>query len=403
MYISMKYLKALLASKFFCGMVSGILLVALPLYILELGNSVEEAGHIFGFAMFFYGTLSFYVGSRSENWGRRVVGIFAIISMGLSILLFGLLAIIPPFLAIGIFVLGKICLNLGESVLLMISKVRILDISKKNSFGFSYGLLLLADCGGYALGMLFAAFLLKFTNVFSLFFGLPLLMILAGIFFYYSGDSKRIRTPSHFSVRKIIDTPRSYKIILLLYSMLMFEVIAVDYVAMPLFQSEVLLLETDEIFLSMGIAWIIYAIASPFGGLLYDRFGKFLLPLGLFGIAIASLMLAGTREFWPFTLLLTVNYLFYALADPCRNALMGQVCMKDKGMLASFFDLCTLWGAAILLFSLGKIIELWGFASLFYIRALVQIVGIALACYSFYLLKKETQAYKHRRGHNIHQ
>ena len=111
-----KEAKYLLTSKLITSMISGFLIVALPIYLLDLGLAVSKIGFIFGIAMFIYGILTFYMGSLSESTGRLWVGILTIIGMIIGTTLFGLIPLFSISLGLVIFVIAKIMFSLSDTI-----------------------------------------------------------------------------------------------------------------------------------------------------------------------------------------------------------------------------------------------------------------------------------------------
>ena len=199
--------RSIIIGKLLASIVSGFLLVGLPLYLLGLGMSIPEIGMIFGIASALYSIISFYLGSLSEHSGRLKFVLIAICIMAIAVLMFSSLPLFAISTAVILFTIAKILLNMSESVIWVISQIRIADLSKRSNLGGSFGSLLGSSSSGYGIGMLLGAFLLKLISFQAILF--ILLAFLAASFMFYrnSGDIRKKKQQGRiFSVSKILKT-----------------------------------------------------------------------------------------------------------------------------------------------------------------------------------------------------
>ncbi|MBS3140194.1 MFS transporter [Candidatus Woesearchaeota archaeon] len=372
-------LKYLLWSKLLVGVLTGFLLIGLPLYLSDLGLELSEIGSVFGLAMLVYALISYYLGSYSESSGRLVVGVISIAGMALSSLFFGIMPLFSVSIALFVFVISKILFNLSDSILRNIVKIRVLDLTNSEQLGSNYGFLIFADSLGHGLGILLGGVLVSAITFQMVFFGLALLTVVSLFFYLKTGDLQEKSKPEKiFRISNLINTSWTFKIVLLVNTILLLGIYLVDYFGLPLFQKEVLQMSNEQIFLLLGTAWLLYALFSYLGGKLYDRYGLKLLLLSLLLIGITSILLAFTRNIVLFSSLVILDYIFFAFADPARFALAGLVSLKKKGMLMSFFEFFSLLAAALVLLFFGKLVAIFGFEFIFILRGIGQFMAIGL-------------------------
>jgi len=270
--------RSIIIGKLLASIVSGFLLVGLPLYLLGLGMSIPEIGMIFGIASALYSIISFYLGSLSEHSGRLKFVLIAICIMAIAVLMFSSLPLFAISTAVILFTIAKILLNMSESVIWVISQIRIADLSKRSNLGGSFGSLLGSSSSGYGIGMLLGAFLLKLISFQAILF--ILLAFLAASFMFYrnSGDIRKKKQQGRiFSVSKILKTPYAYKLVLAFNTLLLFEIYIVDIFGLPLYEKEALGLSSAQAFLVLGLAWLFYGLfAGIAGSIVFISFGKIL-------------------------------------------------------------------------------------------------------------------------------
>ena len=377
-----KELKNILMSRSIVGAVAGFLIVALPLYLLQLNLSIESIGYLFGIAMIFYGALSFYFGANSEQTGRLWVGILSISVMILSLILFGLLPLFSLGFALVVFVFAKILFNLSDEVLKNIIRIRILDFGKHKTLANSYGWYTFADSLGMGVGLIVSGIIISFTGLQLIFIALAVLLLLATFFFSKSGDIKKTSHKKFIMPDfKFWKTSRLFKIILVWNTLWVAGVFIVDFFGLPIFQSEVLKMPDEMIFIIIGIAWLIYGLLNPLGGKLYDKYKGKVFITSLILIAAASIALAFAKDVYVFAAILFLDFVFYAVAEPARLSILGIVSHENKGRLFSIFTLFAILGSAVLVLFFGKIIEFMTFESIFYIRGAVHIISIFFFIY----------------------
>jgi len=370
-------LKNILISKIIIGLVSGFLLIGLPIFLLDIGISLSEIGFVFGITMFFYAILSFYLGSLSESSGRLWIGTLSIIGMAIASILFGIIPLLSLTIALIVFIIGKILFNLSESILRNIVKIRILDISNHRRLGTGYGLLIFADSLGYGFGILLGGLLLSIVSFQIVFLGLTILLIFSLPFYKKTGDIKiKSEKEKILHISNLVNTSKVFKIVLLINTILLFGAYLVDFFGLPLFQKEILGMTTQQIFILLGSAWLIYGLFSHLGGKLYDKYGLKVFIVSLFMIAVTSVLLAFAKDIILFSSLLILDYIFFSFADPARFALAGFVSRKNKGMLLSFFEFFSILIAAIVMLFFGKLVSLFNFEFIFILRGAIQLVAI---------------------------
>jgi len=390
------HLRNLLVSKSLASLISGFILISLPLYLLDLGVNLDRIGYVFSIAMIFYGLLSFYLGSYSESSGRLWIGVLAIIGMIISSFFFGILPFFSLTLALVAFTISKILFKLSESVLRNIVKIRVLDLSDSKRLGHSFGLLILADSLGNGVGMILAGTILLWLSLQKLFFGLSILLLVSLIFYRLSGDiGVRAKKEKIFKISNLTKTSRLFKVILLLNTLSLLGAYPVDFFGLPLFQKEVLGMTNVQIFLLMGSAWLIYGFLSRIGGKLFDKYGTKIFMVSLFLISITSVAMAFAKTILSFSILLIIDYIFFSVTDPAGWALAGFVSKDKKGMLMSFFELFgVLAGATVILF-FGKLVNIFNFEFIFIFRAATHLAGMLLLFYVNKLIKEQQFSIEH--------
>jgi len=385
-----KELKNLFIGKFILGLISGFLLVAFPLYLSSQGYSLSNIGYVFGISMIFYGFLSFYFGSYSEYSGRLLVGIISIIVMISSIILLGLSPFLSFTFALVILVISKILFSLSESILRNITKIRVLDLTHEKELGSGFGLLILFDSLGYGIGLLFGGIALSVLSFQNVLFGLIILLLISLFFYNKSGDiSYKAEKTNILNFSNFIKTSYLFKLVLLFNTILLLPAFLVDFLGLPLFQKEVLGMSNEHILIFLGIAWIVYGLASRYGGGLYDKYGNKIFIISFLLIGTTSIFLAFVKDALLFSIILIVDYLFFALADPARFALSGIVSKENKGMLMSFFELFAIIPAAVAILFFEKLVNLFGFEFIFIFRGLIQFISIFLLIYINNLMKNK--------------
>lgn len=372
----------LMLCKIIIALIAGYFMVALPLYLRDIGIQVGEIGQLFGVSMLIYAFLIFYIGAESDRKGRIKPGLLTIAGIALASLMIGILPWLPLVIGFVIFVAARILFSLSESTLRNLTKIRILDLAKEEKLGKMFGIYSIAVGAGSGIGLLAGALLLAKINMQMIFFIIPFLVLIAGIFYAYAGDTQtREKRTRIFSFSNLTSTSRLFKIVLLFNTMILFGGFVVDWFGLPLYQKEVLNLDTHLIFLVLGIAWTISGVIGYWGGKLYDRFRYKLLLTSLLLIAITSVILAHTRNLWAFSAILVFDFFLFGLQDPARFALAGKFSMKKKGMLMSFFELFAVITGGVVLLFFGLLLEIFDFQFIFYLRAIVQIAGIFVILY----------------------
>lgn len=378
----MKQFSFLMSSKIILGLISGYFIVALPLYLREIGIRIGDIGRLFGVSMLVYAFLIFYIGVESEFNGRVKPGLWAIGGIALSSLLIGLLPWLPVIFGFILFVNARIVFSLSESITRNLTKIRVLDLSKGKKLGRMFGLYSVFVGVGSGIGILAGALLLTKTDMQMIFFIIPFVALIAGLFYKAAGDEKRGSKRSKiFSFSNLTNTSRLFKIVLIFNTMILFGGFVVDFFGLPLYQREVLEMDTQLIFIVLGVAWTISGIVSYWGGKLYDRFRYKLLIMTLFLVALASVFLAHTKNIWVFSAILLFDFFLFGLQDPARFALAGKFSMENKGLLMSFFELFAVITGGIVMLFFGALMEFFNFGFIFYLRAIVQIFGIFLILY----------------------
>ena len=372
-------LKFLLASKFIIGIVSGFLLVGLPLYLSTLGFSLSESGYVYGIALICYAGLMLYLGSGSEVSGRRGVGILAFMGLCVSLAFFGISAFVPLVIAGIIIVTGKIILNFCEGLLSTIARIRVLDLSNEKRFGSDFGLLLGMGSIGFGIGMLIGSVTVERIPYPLIFFLLVAILLLGIAFFNKSGDIALKKKGKTFSLwNEFWKTSRKFKLMLLLNTVVLSTGFVVDFFALPLYQKEILEMSDGQIFLLMGAAWVLYGVLTPVGGRAYDSKGTKIFVLASLLMGTTSILLAFAKNVWLFSAILVLDYLFFAFADPTRNAMMGKVSQKNKGMLTGFFMFSYLFVSGVLILFFGAFVNALSFEAMFFLRGIGQFGGILL-------------------------
>jgi len=353
--------------------------VGLPLYLVELGISITEIGYIFGIAMIFYGILNFYLGSLSESSGRLKVGMLAIVGLIISSIIFGIIPLLSLGIAIFVFVIAKILFNLSDVVIWDIGKIRILDLSPKSKLGSDYGKLIFFNGIGYGLGLLLGGIALSILTFQSIFFVATLLLLVALSVYKKTGDNvKKPKNQRIFDISNLLNTSKTFKIVLSINTLILFGVYLVDLFGLPLFQKDVLEMSTQTIFIVLGGAWLVYGLLSKIGGKLYDQHGLKVFIIASLLVSITSVLMAFTKDVFIFSTLLILDYAFFAFADPARFALVGFVSRKNKGMLMSFFGFFSIISAAMVMLFFGKLVSLFKFEFIFILRGILQLVAIGL-------------------------
>lgn len=383
------HLRNMLISKFIIGLTSGFMLIALPLYLLELNISLAEVGYVFGIAMFFYAFLTFYFGSHSESSGRLWIGILTILGMLVASILFGILPFLALALALVVFVVSKILFNLSESILYNITKIRMLDLADHKKLGTGFGFFLLVDGIGHGVGILLGGIALSVSSFSILFFGSAVLLFFALLFFSKSGDLDiRTKKEKIWKLSNFLNTSRLFKMVLLLNTLILFGVYFTDFFALPIFQKQILGMSTKQIFIILGIAWILYGSFNKLGGKIYDKYGARIFMIGLFVSTIIHILFAFVKSVWLFSALLFVDYLSFAFSDPARFALVGSVSKAKKGMLMSFFEFFSILAAAIIILFFGKLLSVFRIEFIFILRAVTQILAIGVLFYICKLIRQ---------------
>ncbi len=383
-----KELRNIFISRILVGLVSGFLMVGLPLYLLNLGFDISSIGTIFGIAILFYAFLSFYLGSLSEFKGRLKIGMYALVGLIISSSLFSIIPLLAAVVAFVIFVIAKLLFNTSESIFGNIVKIRILDLTRNKKLGSAYGALILAISLGYGIGILLGSFALLFVSFQFVFVILTILLVISVIFYSKTGDIKTrtIKRKNYFS--GLFKAPKLFKIVLLINTVLVVGSYLVDFFGLPLYQKEILGMQNEQIFILLGSAWLIYGIFSHLGGKVYDKYGIKTFAISMFLISIMSFLLAVVKDVTLFAVILIIDYIFFAFADPARFALAGLASRKSKGVLLSSFEFFSLVIAGLIMLAFGQLVSLFKFEFIFYVRAAVQIIAILLLIPVHKMLKK---------------
>ena len=382
----------LMSTKFLIGFISGYFVVALPLYLREIGISVGDIGWLFGISMLVYAFLIFTIGVESDVSGRLRPGVIAICVMGSASVLFGFLPWLPMVAGFGLFIVSRILFSLGEAVTRNLTKIRILDISEGNGLGNMFGIYSVAVGVGSGLGILAGAFLLTNLNLQVIFFFMPVVAIAAAVSYAKAGDAKHPNQSAKTRVRalrlsNLTSTSRVFRLVLFFNTVILFAAFIVDFLGLPLYQREVLGMQNSVILLLLGVAWTLSGLVSYVGGKAYDRFGYGALIVSLFFVSVTSVLLANVRSAVLFSVVLIADYLLSGFEDPARFALAGRFSMENKGMLMSFFELFAVVTGGLVLLFFGPIIASFGFASIFYLRAAIHLGSIILIIYLMRLEK----------------
>jgi len=372
-------LKNLLLSKLLVGLLIGFLMVGLPLYLTDLNLDLSNIGLVFGLATFFYALLSFYFGSSSDSHGRLRIGIISIAGMVISTIFFGIMPFLPLTIALVFFVVGKILLDLSDSVLRNMVKIRILDLTASPALGTGYGFLIFADSLGYGLGILLGAVLISAVSFQVILLSLAALASSSLFFYYKTGDierkSERVKV---WKLSNLTATSKPFRIVLLTNTVLLFGTYLVDFFGLPLYLKEIFQQSNEQIFLLLGVVWLTYGLFSRIGGRLYDRLGPKQLLFSLFMIGITSVLLALAKTKILFSALLILDFVFFSFADPARFALIGLVSSEKKGMLMSFFEFFSLLTAAVVMLFFEKLVAAWSFGFIFVLRGICQFIALGL-------------------------
>ncbi len=388
-----KELKNLLISKTIISAVSGFLIVGLPLYLASLNLDLSKIGNLFGIAMIIYSLLVFLIGSLSDFKGRLKFGVLAIIGMVVGLLLIGVAPLVSVALTMIFFITGKILFNFSESVSGNLVKLRILDLSKGKKLGKNYGLLITAISIGNGLSLIIGGLLLYKINFSMLFLILAVLMVLSLLFYKRTGEIKVSIKREKISLRKELqDSSKTFRLVLLLTTLLIIGSFLTDFFGLPLFQKEILLMSDSQILIILGVAWTFYGIFSIWGGRLYDRYGFKLFIASLILIGLTSIAMAFAKNVYLFSLILILDYILFAFADPARFALVGKVSYHKKGRLLSIFDMVGIFCSAIIIMFFGKIVGYLGFEFIFIFRAIMQFIGVVLLVLIYYSMKKSKSA-----------
>jgi MFS family permease len=384
-----KELKNLFVTRALLGLVAGYLLIGLPIYLSDLKIGIDNIGIICGLSTISYALISFYIGSNSEYFGRKQFGIISIIGILASIILFGILPLISLGVALVLFVISKLLLDTSENVLTNISKIRVLDVTSKERLGRAYGVFILADSLGIGFGMLLGAGLLSLFNFQITLIFLAMLILAGLIFFLRSGDiTVQKKKQKVLILKDLWNTSRLFKIVLIMNTVLIFGGIIVDSFGLPLYQKQVLNMPNEQIFLVLGIAWVCYGAFNSLGGKLYDKYGPSIFMVSMFLTAITSILLAYIRDILLFSLLLILDYILFAFADPARWAITGAVSMENKGQLMSYFTLAAGIVAGLAMLFLGRLLTIFSFESIFILRGLLELAGIILLVWIYQDVKK---------------
>ncbi len=373
----------LLASEFIIGIVTGFLLIALPLYLTELKIDISSIGYVFGIATIFYAFLSFLLGASSEHKGRLGVGVAATIGMAASSLFFGILPLLSITVALVIFTVSKIIFDSSESVQWNIVKIRVLDLFHHKRFGHGFGTLIVYGSSGTGLGMLLGGALLYLVPLQTIFFAMSALLFLSLFFYRKTGDIRaRPRKERTSHIQNFMKTSRLFKTVILFNTLIYSSGVFVGNFGLPLFQKEVLGMTTQQVLLITGLAWLVYGAFSLWGGKLYDRHGNKILVAALALIVVNSFVFFIVKDILLFSVVLIADYIISGFIDSPRFALAGIVSRENKGVLMSISQLMPVIVLGIVMLLFGESVKLFSFESMFVFRAVMFAAAIPIILYA---------------------
>ncbi len=381
-------------SIFLFSLIIGLMGTVLPLYLRSQNFTIGEIGASFALASLLFAAGNVFLGGVSDYLGRKRFVLFAISGMIISSAILGLIPIFPILIAEVMVVISRLLSMLSSGLFYNFTNIRMADVAKKEK-GFAYGLYMFGAGAGIGIGMIFFSFLLKFMPFNYLFYVGSVLAFVSLVFFSFTKDIAKKQEELRLKDLFRIKLSKPLKLALLTVFIMLFSFGIVDYFLIPIYLHDALNVPDSTVVLIIGISTLLYGIVSAFAGRFVDRKNEFRIAyIAMFAVAVTSVFLALYQAVVMFTIIWIIDYLFWSFGDPARFKINAELAGKEKGKILSLFGLVVAFGQAAGFAVAEKVVELFGYHGMFYLRGALFLIAALLTFWIQRIVKHE-----HNRAH----
>lgn len=352
----------------------------LPQLAAEFAAPKELAGLLIPFYALPYGVMALVYGPLSDRLGRRRVVLFCVSGLALGALGAALAPTLGVLLALR--VLAGICAGGVVPIALATTADLYAYQERGRAIGVIFGALSLGQALGYSLGPMLAAWV-DWRGLFGLLAGAAGLVAALLLFSPLPGRPATPASPALAGYRQVLAQRRALRV----YAFIIAGGLCVTGVTAWFGVYVHDRFGFDG--LAIGLAYLPYGLAgllSPLGGALADRFGRGrLIPLGLLGLAVGTLLLALDGPLLLALAAIALLAFAFQFTYPLLSGLVSEFVPTARGSALGLNTFSMFMGVGWGSFLAGLLLP-WGYPTMFGALAALALVA-ALA--AFHWLRAE--------------